>query len=161
MKFFTPEIYRDLNSRDRKKALAAHEKWEHALEAYGEHLSEIERKLPSRVRELAHSLCLHDAEFEGHLLPTVGGQPLAILMMRQESESVYLVYMLAKKPQMKTTNRRSPVSRHEVLWLYDEFDVGADGIPQHEILLSDGRTLSLRFTDLEFLHKPLPQKIAV
>ncbi len=161
MKFFTPELYLDFNSRDRKKVLSAHDKWEHALEAYGAHLRRIGPRLPSRVRELANSLCLHDAEFEDYLLPTVDRRPLAILMLRHESESIYLVYMLAKKPQTKKTKRPWPFSQQPVLWLYDEFDIDVDGFPQHEILLSDGRMLTFRFTDLQSLHKPLPQKVAV
>src|ERR1700719_3324042 len=103
MKFFTAELYLDINSRDRKKMLSAHDKWERALEAYGAHLRRVGPRLPSRVRELANSLCLHDAEFKGYLLPTVDQRPLAILMLGQESESIYLVYMLARKPQTKKT----------------------------------------------------------
>ena len=36
-------------------------------------------------------------------------------------------------------------------WLYDEIDFGSVGVFQHEILLSDGRVLSIRFTAFDML----------
>src|SRR5215469_17502503 len=60
MKYFTPELFMQLNSLDVDEAEQADEKWQQEEAAYKERLATIRGQMPSQVVRLSE-LCLHDA----------------------------------------------------------------------------------------------------
>src|SRR5262249_60808112 len=62
MKFFKPGLYLRYNSPDDDVAGRGDREWERAIQAYRKHLQTFASKMNDRVKELAESLRLHDAE---------------------------------------------------------------------------------------------------
>src|SRR5947209_7763016 len=62
MRFFTPELYLRYNSPDDAEADRAEKDWETAIRDYKKHLHALSKDMSDRVRDLAETLCLHDAE---------------------------------------------------------------------------------------------------
>jgi len=158
MKFFTPELYLEINSRDLGLVEKAHEKWENAIDRYRKHLAEIRPRMTPNARKLAQSVCLHDATFLGlglMFLPSSIGKH-AIITLRQGEMQVFLFYLLFKDPLIEEV-KSWPFSSKTVDWLYDEFDIQPDGGQQHEVLLSDGRVLTLSFYEMWLYKAALPE----
>jgi len=151
MKYFTPELYLQINSRNLDVAEKAHDKWEDALERYGKHLSEIRSRLTTETRKLADSLSLHDAE----VLFFKDNGKLAVAELRQGDKHIYLIYVLAKNPAI-TKIKPWPFSSKPVYWLYDEFDADDQDAQRHEVLLSDGRIWTLNFSRIALFETARP-----
>jgi hypothetical protein len=62
-----------------------------------------------------------------------------------------LIYVLAAEPTLTATHGAHIFSRSAVHWLYDEVDVTRGGVFSHDILLSNGRTLSVKFVAFDML----------
>lgn len=163
MKYFTPELYLRFDSTNRRDAMKAHGEWEDAIDAYRKHLDEIGGQMTADVRRLAQTLCLHDAEYLGMgLLPTLdSGKPLAVLLTRQNTSRVFLVYLLVELPVTKTFSGEWPYSTEQIHWLYDEFDVDETGVQQHDVMLSNGKIVTLRFHEMQIIRHDVPQKALV
>lgn len=162
MKYFTPELYLRFNSRDRKIVEKAHAQWEEALVKYRQHLAHIAPRLTPSTRNIAETLCLHDAEYLGLSLPQFErpDNSLAVLSTRREATSVLLVYVLAEEPLIQQVSQKWPYSQEAVHWLYDEFDL-SDGVQQHEVLLSNGCVLTLRFYEMQQIRHDIHTPSAV
>lgn len=151
MKYFTPELFTALNSEDRAISRAATADWDRAVAAYERHLKSIRRKLPTAVRRL-EAIHLHDAEFiDFKELAPRSRNPVAQLMVRQQSDVVVLSYFLLERAKTTSAVCRSPFSDKFVHWLYDEIDVRANSRFIHEILWSDGSTQRFEFEHLAIL----------
>ena len=153
MKYFTPARYVAFNASDDGVANNADEEWEQALSDYRKHVRRIRGKLPTSVRHLGEKLCLHDAEYLGMTKISIPGSPgdVAILSVRAGHQPSLLVYVLAAEPFVSRPLEAVIFETTHPHWLYDEIDVGEDGILTHEILLSDGRVLKLRFVAFDTL----------
>lgn len=153
MRFFTPELYLRFNSPDRSTAEQADEDWEQALAQYREHLQKNRSRLGKNVSEIAESRCLHDFAYLGmNVSPILDhGGALAAVMLRHGSTDLILTYFLSEEPLAQEVNESWPFAKDKVHWLYDEFDVRPDGTLQHEVLLSNGHILTLRFHELRLL----------
>ncbi|HQU43416.1 MAG TPA: hypothetical protein PK867_11435, partial [Pirellulales bacterium] len=116
MKYFTPELYLRFRSSGREEVVEAHDDWEAAIDSYRQHIKEIGPRMIANVRNLAESLCLHDAEYLGMaVLPTPdAGKPLAVLLTRQNTLRVFLVYLLAEQPLTRPVERNWPFSKEQV-----------------------------------------------
>ncbi|HEV3006666.1 MAG TPA: hypothetical protein VGX78_19505 [Pirellulales bacterium] len=163
MKYFTPELYLRFNSRDRAEVANAHEEWEGAMQAYRRHLRDIGPRMNDNVREFADSLCLHDGEYLGMAVVPLpdNGSSVAMLLIRQDVARVLLVYFLTEQPLTEEVKQRWPFSKERVHWLYDEFDVGDSGAQQHEMLLSNGRIVTLRFHKMQVMRLDIDERVAV
>ena len=153
MKFFTPECYVRFNSPEASVANRADSDWERALTAYRKHLRSIRLKLSPSVARLANDACLHDAEYLGFskmTMPAMTGD-VATIAVRKDGAVNFLVYVLADEPLVTRPLESEAFDVSQPHWLYDEVDVVGTGIFQHEILLSDGRVLSVRFTAFDML----------
>jgi len=147
MKYFTPELYVRFNSDDSDVADQADAEWETATSAYRRHLQAIRDRLPESVRELAESTCLHDARYLGYAkipVPKSSGE-LVIVAVEQQGQLVLLNYVLVDEPSLTSAGDAGVFADREAQWLYDEVDE-FDGVLHHDILLSNGKILSLRFT---------------
>jgi hypothetical protein len=163
MRFFTPDLYRQFNSKDEREADRADRKWEVAVRDYRKHLKQISKKQTPSVRDFAKSLNLHDARYVGLTLPQIPDRDvsLAVLMLRHHEREIFLVYLLGEEPLMQEVKPPWPFSTASVHWLYDEFDITDDGMQQHEILLSNGRTITLRFREAQLITHDLSKQLVV
>ncbi|MBW3542779.1 MAG: hypothetical protein KY476_21160 [Planctomycetes bacterium] len=163
MRFFTPDLYLQLNARDDKTAEDTHQQWETAIVQYRIHLTRIGARLSPSTRKIAESLCLHDARYLGMSLPQLptAENSLAIVSTRHETKLVVLIYALVEDPLIQEVERKWPCSADDVRWLYDEFDFDERGAQQHEVLLSNGRVITLRFHEMQHFNLLLPASSAV
>ena len=153
MKFFTPELYSRFNSEVASVANRADADWERALTAYRKHLRSIHPKLSASVARLANDSCLHDAEYLGFskmTMPAMSGD-VAMIAVRNGGAVHFLVYVLDGEPLVTRPLENAVFDVSQPHWLYDEVDVAGDGVFQHDILLSDGRVFSVRFTAFDML----------
>jgi hypothetical protein len=163
MRFFTPELYVRGNSPDDSVADHAAAEWEEALGRYQAHLAAIRGQLPERVRQLAEDVCLHDFELiqlqeELARLATTNlarERPtrLLVLNLRGRDRTINLFYLVPEAPEHKIPFREWPFQSGQTYWLYDEIDVSerpgaAPSEFVHRVLLSDGRVLTIPFTDV-------------
>lgn len=146
MKYFTPELYARFNSEDPTTEAAAEEQWEQAITDYRRRLQEIASKLPAEAREFAQTVSLHDADYLGHASfrssPT--NASITQLLVQRNDDYVLLMYTSGREPSVSPAPADWKFSPEEVHWLYDEVDLDAVGC-SHEILLSNGRTLTIPF----------------
>jgi len=85
------------------------------------------------------------------VLPPHLQHPIAVLAIQTEATTYLLVYTLAKKPEIHATKPHWRFSKKQVRWLYDEFDIDSRGNQQHEVLLSNGKIIKLRFRDVQLM----------
>ncbi len=146
MKYFTATLYERFNSRDIEIADRADTQWRKAEAKYEARLDKIRIRLPATVRELADKFCLHDAE----ILSIGHDGDTASILVRADNVLYCLSYGLTSK-LWTTPPRRSPAfSNQAVRWLYDEVDMPAKGKFSHRILLSNGREISLSFSNFDY-----------
>lgn len=153
MRYFTPELYLRFNSSDCAVVAKAHDEWEEAIDAYRQRLQKIGPNMMADARNAAESLCLHDADYLGMTIVPVldSRKSLAILMTRHDATRVFLVYLLAEQPLTQQVTVEWPYSKEQVHWLYDEFDIDEAGMQQHEVLLSNGQIVILRFHEMQII----------
>ena len=153
MKYFTPERYVAFNSDDQAVADQADADWEKATADYREHVRKISSRLPDKTRVLAESTCLHDAVYLGYLKAPVpkSSAELAVVAVEQANDVLLLIYVLAEEPSLSAPHGADVFSDIAVHWLYDEVDATERGVFSHNILLSSGRTLSVKFVAFDML----------
>ncbi|MEW4570644.1 hypothetical protein AB1L88_22500 [Tautonia sp. JC769] len=164
MMYFTPDLYRRFNSPDEAIADQADEDWEAALRAYRDSLAPHLDAMNPRIRALAEGrqgLCFHDAELlsiqeEAPIsLPSASPlPPVALVSLADEGSIAELVYFLWAPIEQTSPPDDWPFAASRTHWLYDEIQVSAGRSPsdaphyRHEILLSDGRIVSISFFDM-------------
>jgi hypothetical protein len=153
MKYFTPELYVEFNSDDPAVADTADADWERATADYRQHLRKIVGRLPGKARELAESTCLHDAVYLGYLKAPVpkSSAELAVVAVEKADDVLLLIYVLTEEPSLGPPHGAGVFSDIAVHWLYDEVDATDRGVFSHDILLSNGRTLSVKFVAFDML----------
>jgi hypothetical protein len=161
MKFFTPARYLRLgNLDDREAFLAAQREWESAIAHYKQHLTRIGAELPTGLQRLVETVYLHDARV---LDMWWGGKTRFTITVHPESDPsrlVVLAYSLVAPPEVTPGALPDAVRSEPAAWLYDELDVAGGSGPEgrmfsHDILLSDGREVRLRFRNV-VVTRPVP-----
>jgi len=166
MKYFTPELYQQLNSFDIEEAERADEAWDLAEAAYTKRLASIRENMPSQVAKLSE-LCLHDALVVSRIEETQSGREfrssaptpfpatffwtaVAIVSVAIGTEAVSLIYGLCDHTKTNEAPEGWRFSKLQEQWLYDEVDVLNDGRGPfvHRILLSTGVTLEIPFVSV-------------
>jgi hypothetical protein len=150
MKYFTPQLYVQMNSDDEKVVKRACQRWERAVGDYWQYLKSVNRRLPAKVRQLAR-LNLHDAALEDLVLDHAPGQQLAQITVRQRDRVTSMLYFLIAPPETTRSATGFPFFPHPVYWLYDEVAINGLGDFSHHVLLSDARELHLRFNHVVLL----------
>ena len=160
MRFFKPGLYLRYNSDDDAIADRADREWERAIRAYKEHLATFSAQMNDGVKYVAESLCLHDAEIlsfqaEIPIHPLFSSSAFspgaATIWLKSNEEIINLFYLLWDEVAESAAPKRWPFSKHHVHWLYDEIDRADAPSPSvfwHRILLSDGRVISIPFSDV-------------
>jgi hypothetical protein len=102
MRFFKPGLYMRYNSDDDVTADRADAEWEKAIRAYKKHLETFSAHMNERVKTVAETLCLHDAEILA-FQPGVPVHPLfqppfspgaATISLQSDGKIVNLFYLL-------------------------------------------------------------------
>jgi hypothetical protein len=170
MKFFTPELYLRYNSPDDAEADRAEEEWERKIREYKSFLVDHSKEMNDRVRSLAESLNLHDAELLSlqEDLPTPSPTPflfpipipVATISVKNNGSLTNIIYFLWKEIGESKPLDDWPFSRLRTHWLYDEiaFERRHHYPPLfwqphlplywHRILLSDSRVISIPLFDV-------------
>ena len=160
MRFFTPELFVQFNSKNDNEANQADDNWERAILQYKEHLAQHRFTMPLDVRKLA-ALSLHDAQLLNldsdpeFSFPFIGlFCHVAILSLKQNNYITSLFYVLQNNLSEYSFSSDWPFSKNHVHWLYDEVDFSssttftANRMFTHKILLSDGRVLEIPFSSV-------------
>jgi len=166
MKFFTPELYVRFGSSDDDVALPAHEEWEQVIKRYRRHYKKIETQLPLALRKFHDEQCLHDADlFAPAILPAnapwngpevvIVAQQVNTLFPEFINTLAILQYTITTDAVVEVPLQAEIFRKVQPIWLYDEVDVVEPGVFSHEILVSDGRVIKLRFRDFNYHIAPL------
>jgi hypothetical protein len=177
MRYFTPERLAHLQDHsDERQFLSALDDWESALEAYWQQLKEIQQMLraiqpplPKNLQEFLiflTTVSLHDARV---LDMYFGGRSRFRITLHPELPAgrlVILTYSLLDPPPQIENNVLPELLRSEpTAWMYDELTLESGTnrgrrIFCHDILLSDGSEVRLRFSNVT-LERPVPLVPAV
>ncbi len=165
MKFFTAELYGRVNSADEHVAQAACKEWEVALAAYAIEQAKTFAAFPEIAAEFISKVCFHDAEVVAHEFAAppppsqyhVNGGMFYSFFLRDEN-FFYAVNCLLRRPaqtrQVEAAVFQAGHAGSGLFWLYDEFITENDGkggqALYHNILLSDGREITLPLTNIKF-----------
>jgi hypothetical protein len=164
MRFFTPQLFVDLNSDDEAVVERAEQQWEAARKEYREHFRRIEERLPQALVKLCRMVSLHDSRVERSASPAWvvyesgqrGQRSQAIVSVRLERADFDLFYLDPPEPTRLTRPVDSVVFHEEnVLWLYDEVYSLQGGVFSHEILFSNGNILRVTFRDFWYVERPI------
>ena len=143
MRYFTPELFLQVNSPDSTTAESAMEKWEKARSSYESNLKRVEAKMPPRSRPITR-IALHDWRVVVTPTPDDAGSP-AIIMLEDQGRIALLLYELTGKIKLIEAPEQWHLSKTPVCWLYDEVEVNGKSF-WHRILLSNGTTLLVPFS---------------
>ncbi len=143
MRFFTPELYEQYATATSKDAAKVEAKWDAAEARYERRLKQIRSAMPAGIRELADDLCLHDAMLVEALLASGELE----LRLTKDGVRIVLRYHLVQEAREKRLKASKLPFEPLPRWLYDEVDMLRKGTFTHDILLSDGRTMTLTFDD--------------
>jgi hypothetical protein len=154
MRYFTPERWMKLQHVHTKQAFySTHEDWERARTAYRQKLNRVLGEFPGRVKRFAESECLHDAR----VLAIWQGRSRLNFILRPDpptEELITLTYTLFTSPQIDCHALSSDYRTKHAAWMYDELGIerlkGGDVAFIHNILLSNGWELAIRFRRFDF-----------
>lgn len=164
MRYFTPQLFLQLNSSDSNTVDLATEQWEKAVILYRKTLERISREMPSQSR-LITNLSLHDWQVlqVAHRDSTLGGGscPSVYFVLKQDRDLVILWYALAGRLRIISTPKEWSFSKQRLHWLYDELDFAQNKKSfVHRILLSDGTTMVIPFSNCQVVEASVGHPIA-
>jgi hypothetical protein len=173
MKFFTPELYVRLqNLKDEE----ANQEWDQAVVRYERVLQDLLPRAPLSLRRLVQRYTLHDAEV---LSMSYAGKTLSMTLQLDPPVEFFVVlaYTLIDSPQINRSVLPAEFCTQPAEWMYDEFGIDEsvqaratkrtkrDRAPvfTHDILLSNGWELHLKFHKLKFSRPqallPVPDRL--
>lgn len=171
MKYFTPKrLARLQDHSDEKQFLAALDDWEHALENYWQQLKETQQKLlvtqpplPKNLQEFMiffTTVSLHDARILDMSFGDHSRFRITLHPEFQPERLVVLTYSLDGPPQIQPNVLPEQLRSEPRTWLYDELTLEGgkskeERVFHHDILLSDGSEISLRFCH-GTIERPVP-----
>jgi hypothetical protein len=167
MKYFTPELLVRFASEDDEVADRANDEWERAIKRYRRHYKKIEPHLPEPLRKFHADHCLHDADVFGPAKLSASSLPWNVpdvVIVAQNENTVrpedphallFLRYVVTEEPVVEIPLRAAYFHEAQPIWLYDEIDLVKPGVYSHEILLSNGRVVRLKFREFQLHVAPL------
>ena len=159
MRFFTPELFVELNSDNDDVVDQAERKWDVARTRYQKYLTGIEKKLPNSLLQFCKTMHLHDSRvrYEHNPVWTIchtdntGQHVRAVLTVTRKAAEFTLSYLDLVEPTSWHRPVDSPVFHcNHVVWLYDEVSQVKKNVYSHDILFSDGNVLTVRFKDFMY-----------
>ena len=155
MKYFTPELFTRCQDVSKREAtLSTMEEWERAVQRYRTDLQKIRPHLTKALSRLLDGYHLHDAA----VLALGQSEDTFLIVLQLDLPSrdlLQLSYCLRGNPRLDRTALPAPHHSRQALWLYDEVGMEPSiwlNDPKtftHEILLSNGWELNLRFLDVD------------
>jgi hypothetical protein len=170
MKYFTPELYVRYCSPDPDVALAAYEEWERAIGRYRRRYRQLKPRFPKAVRQFEEELSLQGAEVMAPAklaTPVFPGSKEDVILVAQNLNTVIpeflntlvvLQYAVAGEAVIEKVDS-DVFPQTNPTWICDEIDVVEPGIFSHEILISTGRIVKLRFRDFRYQIAPIVGRI--
>jgi hypothetical protein len=154
MTHFTTERFLRLQNLDSEEAYkAGMAEWERAVADYDRQLNRLDPIFPPEVQQLSRHH-LHDANVL--VIAQSGDQLILELQMDYlPKEVVQLTYHLESEPEVVPDSLPSEYRSSRPQWMYDEIDAQPASLPGkgtvflHNILLSDGKELKIRFKALD------------
>ncbi len=172
MQYFTPELFVRLQTfRDATELNAVHAEWDSALARYREQVRDIEPLLSPSLQRFLKEFCLHDAA----ILAMDRGPRTLTITLRLDPPQPFLLtltYSLVDEPEINRSALPAEYRSPQPLWLYEELSIAPATSPkqggtiyQHDILLSNGWEVRLRFWKLAFSKRealfPAPQSAEI
>ena len=167
MKYFTPEMYVQCQSRDDDVLDRVEEEWERAGQRYRRRYKKIESQLPEALRKFHDEQCLHDADWCGLAqMPTYTfplNSPGVTIVARQVNTLVpaflntlaILQYTVTAPPVIEKPVEAPVFSDGRPEWMYDEIDLIEPGVFSHSILVSNGLVVTIQFREFRYHIAPL------
>jgi hypothetical protein len=162
MKYFTPELYVQAQSRDDDVLDRTEAEWERRIKRYQRHYKKIETQLPESLRKFHDEQCLHDADWCGiarlstYTLPW-NSQDVTIIAAQENTlipefkhTLAILQYEVTAPPVLEKPVRSAVFREVQPIWLYDEIDVVSPGVFSHSILVSNGLVVTIHFRDFHY-----------
>lgn len=175
MKYFTAQLWADINS---PRSKAAMEDWDLSLERYRQQLNAILPKLSARTRWFFRTVSLHDGTLTrmevGDQIDNVestweGGNVnsrktgVRLNVLSAEGDQTFkLEYKHVSRVDLRFPGETLfPAGRRPNFgdWGYDELSEVGDGIFRHEVLFSSGATILIEFEKFSFSKKPAKRVI--
>lgn len=155
MRYFTPELLMQLNSKDSEVVDRAMEQWEKATVAYKKSLARVLTELPPQSREIA-DLSLHDWKLvmikpASRAGPGIHRNAMFLVLEIRKHLAVVSYELTQKLQRIDSPDGWSLAGNSNVYWLYDEVALNGSNPNSfvHRILFSDGTTLVVPFSAIE------------
>jgi hypothetical protein len=141
MKYFTPELLEQLNSRNTDQMLAAMADWDQNESRYEKRLHSIVHALPDSAVRLVEEHCFHDAQV---VTISYNDQKKLSIVLRSKDILHILTFELTGKPILREPEKVPAFASEGLLWLYEELDQHRKGALLR-LLLSNGSELEIPF----------------
>jgi hypothetical protein len=152
LKYFLPDLFVKLqNFADPSAMFAATQEWDRAVKAYGQYIQKNRPLLPKSALRLLDDFVLHDVT----ILAAGQAKDRVEIVLQLDTSSpqlLQLVYSLAQNPTIDPHALPAEHCTEQAEWLYDEFAIvpgGPRSLFTHDILWSNGTSVSLVFSDLD------------
>lgn len=137
MKYFTPQLLAEFNSKDDEIVEKSYVKWEQAIEDYGKYYESIKDVLPPTVQYLNDSFCLHDAAIEELMVDKTSALMKCTGMPFRKDKTESLIIFFGLYSPIR--GMKPPENKHWY-WCYEEFIQTGDNKFELHILLDDHET---------------------
>ena len=147
MKYMTADLVNRMNGEDQSEGCQNNleEVWGKNGDLYMKWLKENLSTFPTAVQKFLDKICLHDAVIECQASLTTNH----VCFVRLEDSYVGMAYTL-ECPVEKEKHTGPGFYEDSLIWLYDEFDIDENGKFIHNILLSDGTELHIKFRNFNW-----------
>lgn len=157
MKYFTPELLEQLNSRDELRMMAAMTAWDQNERRYEKRLQSLASVLPASALRLVEEHYFHDAQV---VTISYSEEKSLSIILRSKDKLRVLTFLLNGNPILREPEKPPAFASEGLLWLYEELDRNRKGALLR-LLLSNGSELEIPFTDVNvnaFEIHPVPAK---
>lgn len=151
MKYFTRELWLQMNSEIEEEAEEAERQWTKNIQEYVEKYREMENRLPKRTYDFFLKNSFHDCRVEKmELIHEQYGSldPIKIkVTVTDEVETWEITYKGVSKIMTNYQNDKTPFSTRRGFdnWGYDELLIVDENTLSHEILFASGAVLLVHF----------------
>jgi hypothetical protein len=155
MRYFTPELFEQLNSRNEALVLETLRRWDVAEDKYRAERRTWLGRASSGVQELAVEFCGHDGTVAAS--GRLGESFYYLYFVSELHEESVICYQLLTEPLLTRYQSSDACWEGDPLWMYDEVSRVFTGRYRHEILFGDGRILQIEFSDVAIRSWPAPK----
>lgn len=156
MKYFTPEIWSEMNSESEQVQLAAHNKWEHNAQVYAQEFEKIKNRFaPKFLKQFLFHNEFHDYRILDICLLFENCKKSCELVLSNGNTSMILRMMGLVACNLKIESFDSCV-QGMLSWGYCEFDKGTPASVTLSILCDPRNELWFEFKSIELVERAVP-----